>query len=375
MKATDYVVLLGAGQQEVTFTPKSDRAKQRTAEAVTFRERASALEYMRAAEIEGYRFLNARNLDTTRELVKYGYFLKGADGDLIQAHRKQNWGPLDTDYEPGDNLGIEDGKEGIILDVLTDAPAVRFGIDVAFVLEERDNGAMATPPAPERTPIAARKQHLAGIVALLGVSAVLLVPLVGIGAIVLDYFADLKSDEIVNRGGRNHVHDWLTRDDLLDKVKQNKAPFTQCAPLASRQAFSTLIVWVFGDGYLDYSDVQTGNGAIGGGADTWGHAKSILMVKLTGGGTETHQVTQVTKDNPLPGIGPYKNEEIRVYDAEAWLVDKQTRQCLGHETFKPGPDSGGRTIAGAVLNPFVTYRSVKDLRFRAVAHAVAWATP
>jgi hypothetical protein len=147
----DYAVILGVGQDGITFAPKSDRARQRTPEGMIFTDRANALDYMRAAEAEGYRFLNARNLDVTRGLVKYGYCVWDRDGQLTQARRTQNWGPLDTDYEAGDSLGVEDGKEGIILEILTGAPAVRAEVGVMFVLEERDHpGAVRGPKITSR---------------------------------------------------------------------------------------------------------------------------------------------------------------------------------------------------------------------------------
>lgn len=141
MKATDYVVL-SVGSKEIAFTAKSDRAKQRTPETVHFTDRAAALEYMRASEAEGYRFLNARNLDETRPLVKYGYFIKGPNDALIP--RKQEWGPLDVDYEAGDRI-----PDGNILSVLIGTPAKSHGVDLMIVLDISEKREVSSEARPE----------------------------------------------------------------------------------------------------------------------------------------------------------------------------------------------------------------------------------
>jgi len=183
MKGMDYVVL-GVGQEEITFVPKSDRAKERTPEIVTFKDRASALEYMRATEAEGYRFLNARNLDETRKLVKYGYFVRGPGDDLIQ--RRQDWGPLDTDYESGDKFG-----QGTILNIFTGTEAESRGVGVMIVLDVldvRDLSPVASPQNVARDadarirPYVAR--YLLGTYALVVVIATVAM-LVGFGGMLL----------------------------------------------------------------------------------------------------------------------------------------------------------------------------------------------
>lgn len=115
MKPMDYTV--GGTVTEPTFTLLTDRAKQRTPGTIAFKGRTSALEFMKAAEAEGYRFSGAELIDTQRKLVKYGYFAKMPNGQLVQCG--QDWGPRDTVFEPGDSLGIKNGKEGIIVSVVT----------------------------------------------------------------------------------------------------------------------------------------------------------------------------------------------------------------------------------------------------------------
>jgi len=134
MKAMDYVVT-GAGQER-TFTPRTDRAKQKTPELITFKDLPSALEFMKTAEADGYRFSGAELVDTTRKLVKYGYFAKASGGQLIP--RGQDLGPRDAVFEAGDSLGVRDGREGIVLNVVTGKVAELAGVGVMIVFEERE---------------------------------------------------------------------------------------------------------------------------------------------------------------------------------------------------------------------------------------------
>ncbi len=217
-------------------------------------------------------------------------------------------------------------------------------------------------------PLAAKALMLLGAVAILWVFGL-------IGALVWDYISSQRSDELSKDGGRNRVYDWLTKDGLMNTLVEGKAtPFAACAPIAGQEVLGPFVVWAFGEDYGDYSDTRVGSGAFGGGADTWGHTNSVLIVKLTGAGNETRRVSQSTQNTPsFPEQKSYKDEQIKVYNAEVWLVDKQTRQCLGHKVFQPGSDPDSAAVSPLVLNPFVTYYNVKDLRFRAIAHAVEWA--
>ncbi len=133
MKPLDYVVT-GAGRRR-TLTPLSDKAKQKTPEPLAFEDSESTLEFVKGAEAEGYTFSGAELVDTTRKLVKYGYFVSGRGGQLIQLG--QDWGPRDTVFEPGDSLGVKNGREDIILQVVTGKMAELAGVSVMIVLEER----------------------------------------------------------------------------------------------------------------------------------------------------------------------------------------------------------------------------------------------
>jgi hypothetical protein len=198
-----------------------------------------------------------------------------------------------------------------------------------------------------------------------------------IGALAWDYISAQRSDDLSKVGGRNRVYDWLAKDGLMNTLVEGKAtPFAACAPIAGRQTSGPFVVWVFGENYREYSDTGVGSGALGWGGDagTWGRTNAVLIVKLTGAGNETRPVSQRTQNSTaFPEIGPYKDEQVKVYDAEAWLIDKQTRQCLGHKAFPPGAEPDSAAVSSPVGNPFVKYYNVKDLRFRAVTHAVEWA--
>lgn len=65
----------------------------------------------------------------------YGYFVRLPIGRLVAAG--QSWGPSPDSFKPGDSLGIRNGKEGIVLDVVKGEDAKRNGYDVMIILEER----------------------------------------------------------------------------------------------------------------------------------------------------------------------------------------------------------------------------------------------
>jgi len=150
MKVADYAVL-GVGKGDITFAPRTERARQRTPNAVVFTDRTNALEYMKSSEAEGYRFLNARNLDETRTLVRYGYFVKGRRDELVKC--RQNWGPLDTDYEPGDQIFGSN-----ILGVFTGTAAASRAVEVMIVLDALDER-LFLPDAKNVRSLGAPKQH------------------------------------------------------------------------------------------------------------------------------------------------------------------------------------------------------------------------
>ena len=61
MKKMDYTIGFQAGRagQNLTATALTDRAKERTPEAVTFAGRAEALRFLKGSQAEGYRFSGA----------------------------------------------------------------------------------------------------------------------------------------------------------------------------------------------------------------------------------------------------------------------------------------------------------------------------
>lgn len=148
MKETDYVVA-GTGAQR-TITARTDRAKRRTPVPVSFNDDVSALEFIRAANAEGYRFSGQELVDRECRLVRYGYFVKVSDNQL--AHAGHDWGPPDPVFEPGDVYpgGPRNGKEAVVLDIVTGDSAKMVGVDVMVVLEERPAAEppVAGPPHP-----------------------------------------------------------------------------------------------------------------------------------------------------------------------------------------------------------------------------------
>jgi len=135
MKVMDYVVT-GAGAQK-TITARSERAKKRTPEPVNFKDNAGALEFVKAANAEGYRFSGQDLVDQEYKLVRYGYFVKVNGGELVRSG--QDWGPPDPVFEPGVYPGgPRNGKEAVVLNVVKGDFAKKVGVDVMVVLEERD---------------------------------------------------------------------------------------------------------------------------------------------------------------------------------------------------------------------------------------------
>jgi hypothetical protein len=149
MKAMDYVIT-GHGPGR-TITPRTERAKGRTPEPITFRDVASALEFVNAAAVKGYRFSGHELVDPKKKLVSYGYYLRHPSGHFVLSG--QDWGPSDPVFEPGDMMpgGPKNGKEAFILRVISGDTAKKNGVDVLILLEERDvEGATGRPvPAPE----------------------------------------------------------------------------------------------------------------------------------------------------------------------------------------------------------------------------------
>jgi hypothetical protein len=135
MKEMDYVVT-GCGTER-TITPRSDRAKKRTAEPVTFNERTEALRFVKAANREGYRISGRELIDPEYRLVRYVYFVRAGGGRF--AHAGQDWGPPDPVFEPGDVYpgGPRDGKVAVVLSVVKGEEAKMNGGDVMVLLEER----------------------------------------------------------------------------------------------------------------------------------------------------------------------------------------------------------------------------------------------
>jgi hypothetical protein len=68
-------------------------------------------------------------------MLKYGYVVKLPSGRVIRDG--QDWAPTPDTYKVGSSLGVKNGKEGIVLAVVTGDEAKLNGYDVMIVLEER----------------------------------------------------------------------------------------------------------------------------------------------------------------------------------------------------------------------------------------------
>jgi len=359
MKAYDYAVL-GVGEEEIAFKPKTDRAKQKTPQTIVFEDRASALEYMKAAEAEGYRFLNARNLDVTRALVKYGYFVKGPDGQFAQAHKKQNWGLLNTDYEPGDSLGLEDGKEAIILEILTGAPAGLAGVGVMFILEERDGHSLAVAADSVRhAPATASSEVLSINVATQHSRGKLLAGIVG-GLFFVSVVVLFSIEGI-------HQNTLATRIDGF--IGPTVSGLNSRSDLPANVPVGKNALWWIGEG-VEFAGGGTTRSS-GTMRSTWGGSTlsltprfdeldSILIVKGTLG--EQKQYLRVPADmKPAPefGFNPFKSkdappssfvdrygrvhsadefkETIRTYGLQVWILNQKSSRIVGYKEFR-APD-------------------------------------
>ena len=154
MKKMDYTIGLQAGRsgRNWTATALTDRAKERTPEAVTFADRAEAVTFLKASQAEGYRFSGAELVDPEQKLVKNRYFVIGGDGQLTPAGEDN--GPRNTVWEVGDvkpGYGSNAGTEAVIESILQ-GPGVRerFGCDLAFLLRVHRvlTGPLAMPIPP-----------------------------------------------------------------------------------------------------------------------------------------------------------------------------------------------------------------------------------
>jgi hypothetical protein len=154
MKKMDYTIGFQAGRagQKWTATALTDRAKERTAEPVTFASHPEALAFLKDSQAEGYRFSGAELVDPGQKLVKNRYFVIGNDGKLTPAGEDN--GPRNTVWEGGDVMpgsGGNAGTEAVIENILQ-GPGVRerFGCDLAFLLRVHRvlPGPLAVPIPP-----------------------------------------------------------------------------------------------------------------------------------------------------------------------------------------------------------------------------------
>lgn len=140
MKGMDYSVS-GTATSPI-IEPLSDSAKARTPGALKFENRAAALDFMLKSQIEGFRFSGAHLIDAAQKPVKYGYFLKGRDGQPILIG--SDWGPRVPVWRIGDVIPLRDDSgaqigEAEIEAILDDEQTVpkKFGCTIAFVVKER----------------------------------------------------------------------------------------------------------------------------------------------------------------------------------------------------------------------------------------------
>jgi hypothetical protein len=136
MKQMDYWI--GGSGAKRTITPKSERAKQRTAEVQEFADNASALEFVNVGVAEGFIFSGRDIVDPEYKPVRYGYFIQMNNGQLVQSG--QDNGPPDPVFEPGDVYpgGPRNGKHADIVAVVTGDEARKHGVGVMVIARERD---------------------------------------------------------------------------------------------------------------------------------------------------------------------------------------------------------------------------------------------
>jgi hypothetical protein len=70
-----------------------------------------------------------------KKWVSYGYFVKLPNGQLVPSGH--DFGATDSTYKKGDSMGVKNGKEGVVINVIKGAFAKRAGYDVLVVIEER----------------------------------------------------------------------------------------------------------------------------------------------------------------------------------------------------------------------------------------------
>lgn len=159
MKAMDYMIT-GSGPGR-TITPCTERAKGRTPEPITFREVATALGFVNAAAAEGYRFSGHELVDPKKKLLSYGYYVRNPSGHFVLSG--QDWGPSDPVFEPGDVMpaGPKNGKEAIVLHVISGEGAKKNGVGVLVLLEEREVGEVTARPVPAPEAVEAAQNVIA----------------------------------------------------------------------------------------------------------------------------------------------------------------------------------------------------------------------
>jgi hypothetical protein len=133
MKEMDYMVT-SVGRQR-TISARTERAKIRTPELITYSDNANALEFIKAATAEGYRFSGQELVDREYKLVRYVYFVRIGAGRFEP--RGQDWGPPDPVFEPGDVFpgGPRNGMEAIVLSVVRGKSAEFNGGDIMVLLQ------------------------------------------------------------------------------------------------------------------------------------------------------------------------------------------------------------------------------------------------
>lgn len=136
MRELDYV--LGRSGETWVIIPRSANAKARTPDDLHFDNRNTALEFVRNAKSEDFRFSGEERIDPEYRLAKYVYFVRPLGGSRFVSSG-QDWGPQDPILEPGDIHPVhpKEGTEAVVLSAVQGEAAVRNGGDVMVLLEER----------------------------------------------------------------------------------------------------------------------------------------------------------------------------------------------------------------------------------------------
>ncbi len=182
---------------------------------------------------------------------------------------------------------------------------------------------------------------------LIGLAVVGVALAVGIEWVYNNYF----TDDLLLPGSRYAVSAWVAKDDVVNRLITGRAPTTK----ESQQMNVKFAIWVVGDDAAVYASKI--DRPCWGNADSWRNVNVVLIVRLRRAGRQKVHFNQRTNfGGGLEGADHW--EEVETYNADAWLVDRETRVPIGYKFIEAGASGNG---------------SVGDNRFFCVRQARTWA--